>query len=44
MDAALDFAVILVAFYGFAFGAARLRLRRTFWEQFSLALWLPCWR
>jgi hypothetical protein len=41
MAGALGFLTMLLAFYGFAFGATRLLLRRSLWEQYSLeAPWL----
>jgi hypothetical protein len=41
MAGALGFVTMLLAFYGFAFGATRLLLRRSLWEQYSLeAPWL----
>jgi hypothetical protein len=41
MLGALGFLVLLTAFYGFAFGATRLLLRRSSWEQYTFeAAWL----
>jgi hypothetical protein len=41
MLSVLGFLLLLVAFYGFAFGATHLLIRRSPWEQYSLeAAWL----